>query len=211
MLVEPVTPHGLAGLVARDAAELSHRARPAGCGVAVGVDGVVAADTGTLADAVAAALAQQGLPVVRAAREAFLRPRSLRLEHGEDPLAPYERWYDDAGLRRELLDPLGDGGLQVIASLWDAGRDRATREPRRPVPPGCVAVVDGPFLLRWSLADAFTHVTHLQTSPAAAGRRGAAHLVGSWQAYLDDVDPQSRASVVVRHEDPRHPAVVRAA
>ncbi len=210
MLVEPVTPQGLAGLVARDGAELSHRARPAGHGVAVGVDGVVAADTTALADAVAAALADRGLPVLRASRGGFLRPRSLRLELGDDPLAPYERWYDDAGLRRELLDPLAET-RRVTTSLWDAERDRATREPRREVPPGCVVVVDGPFLLRWTLADAFAHVTHLQTSPAAATRRGAGALVGSWQAYLDEIDPATQAGIVVRHEDPRHPAVVRAA
>ncbi len=209
MRVEPVTPQGLAALVASLAADLSHTAGSAGLGVALGVDGVVAADTTSLADAVAAVLADRGLPVLRASREAFRRPRSLRLELGDDPLSPYERWYDDAGLRRELLDPLTGGTRLVTTSLWDAGRDRATREPRREVPPGCVAVVDGPFLLRWTLADAFAHVTHLQTSPAAATRRGAGALVPSWQAYLDEIDPAGCGGLVVRHEDPRHPAVVR--
>lgn len=209
MVVEPVTPKGLAGLVARGAAELSHRAGPDGRGVAVGVDGVVTNDTAALADAVAAVLAGLGMPVLRASRESFLRPRSLRLELGDDPQAPYERWYDDAGLRRELLDPLAAGRRRVTTSLWDAGRDRATREPRRDVPPGCVAVVNGPFLLRSGLADAFAHVTHLQTSPAAATRRGAGALVASWGSYLDQTDPPAHASLVVRHDDPRHPAVVR--
>jgi hypothetical protein len=149
--------------------------------------------------------------VLRASRSGFLRPRSLRLELGDDPLAPYERWYDDAGLRRELLDPLGDGRLQVVTTLWDAARDRATREPRRPVPPGCVAVVDGPFLLGWALADAFDHTTHLQTSRAAVHRRGAGELAASWQHYLDEVDPAGTADVVVRSDDPQRPAVVRSA
>lgn len=144
--------------------------------------------------------------MVRAAR--FVRPRSIRLEYGEDPNAPWERWYDDGGLRRELLDPLGPGGSLVVAgSLWDQQTDRATREPRRPVPPGAVAVVDGPFLLRWELADAFDLVAHLQTSAAAITRRGE-QTGASWQRYLDEVDPAARAGFVVRYDDPRHPALV---
>lgn len=169
----------------------------------------MALDTTRLADAVAAELGRLGLPVLRASREGFLRPRSLRLELGDDPLAPYERWYDDGGLRRELLDPLAAGRLQVVTSLWDAARDRATREPRRSVPAGCVAVVDGPFLLSWALPDAFEHTTHLQTSPAAIARRGGAALAPSWQHYLDETDPAARADVVVRCEDPLRPAIVR--
>ena len=137
-----------------------------------------------------------------------MRPRSIRLEHGEDPHAPWGRWYDDPGLRRELLDPLGPGGsLHATCSLWDVDPDRATREPRRPAPPGAVAVVDGPFLLRWELADGFDLVVHLQTSAAAIGRRGGTGP--SWARYLGEVDPAARAGLVVRHDDPRHPALVR--
>lgn len=173
----------------------------------MGVDGPVAADTTRLADDVTGLLRDAGLSVLRASREAFLRQRSLRLEHGEDPLAPFERWYDDAGLRRELLDPLGPGGtLRAVASLRDPASDRATRAPREPRPAGTVAVVDGPYLLRWELADAFDLVVHLQTSPAAVLRRGGP--AASWAEYLDRVDPAARAGFVVRHDDPRHPALV---
>lgn len=164
-------------------------------------------DGARLADDVAGLLRTAGLAVLRASREAFVRPRSIRLEHGADPDAPWERWYDDAGLRRELLDPLGPrGSMQAARSLWDARTDRATREPRREAPPGAVAVVDGPFLLRWELADAFDLVVHLQTSAAAIARRGGPGP--SWARYLDEVDPAARAWLVVRHDDPRHPAVV---
>ncbi len=170
---------------------------------------MVAADTASLADAVTGLLRAAGDAVVRASRTAFVRPRSVRLEHGEDPDAPWERWYDDDGLRRELLDPLGPGGSRLVAdSLWDVVTDRATRAPRRPAPPGAVVVVDGPFLLRPELADAFDLVVHLQTSDAAAARRGADALTPSWRRYLGEVDPARRADVLVRHEDPLHPALV---
>jgi hypothetical protein len=196
-------------------------ARSAGHGVRVGVDAAVVDDGRELADAVAASLAEHGLPVARVRQEGFVRPRSIRLELGaDDPDAAWERWYDDAGLRREVLDPLGPGGRMTWAeSLWDAGTDRATRAPRRPAAPGTVAVVDGRFLLRWELADAVDLAVHLQTSPAAQARRipddaERQRLLPSWQRYLDDTDPAGRVltgaapGVVVRYEDPRHPALV---
>lgn len=183
-------------------------ARAGRYGVRLGIDGPVGADTTSVADDVTGLLRVAGMAVVRASKQGFVRPRSIRLEHGDDPDAPYERWYDDAGLRRELLDPLAPGGtLGVVDALWDVASDRATRRPRRVMPPGTVAVVDGPFLLRWELADAFDLVAHLQASPAAITRRGGP--VASWARYLDEVDPAARAGVVVRHDDPRHPAVAR--
>ena len=197
----------LAALVADHATALVASAREGGGGVRVGVDTPVGPDGARLADDVTALLRTAGLAGLRASRDAFVRPRSVRLEHGEDPDAPWERWFDDPGLRRELLDPLGPGGtMQAACSLWDPVTDRATREPRRPTPPGAVVVVDGPFLLRRELADAFDLVVHLQTSAAAIARRGGPGP--SWARYLDEVDPAARAGIVVRHDDPRHPALV---
>lgn len=98
--------------------------------------------------------------------------------------------------------------MQIAASLWDEESDRAIREPRRPVPPATVAVVDGPFLLRRETADAFDLPVHLQTSPAAVTRRDPG-VLASWQHYLAQAEPDTRAQLVVRHDDPRHPANVR--
>jgi hypothetical protein len=85
-----------------------------------------------------------------------------------------------------------------------------------------VAVLNGRFLLRWELADAVDLVLHLQTSAAAQSRRIAdaverERLLPSWQRYLDETDPVGRVlcgaapGFVVRHEDPRHPALVQRA
>ena len=161
-----------------------------------------------------AALSAAGRTVLRVSAEDFLRPRSVRLEHGaDDPDAGYERWYDTSALLREVLDPLAPGGSgQWLPALWDAAADRATRAPRRPAPPGAVLVLDGPFLLRWELSGALDAVAHLQTSPAAQRRRldpgDAVRVPGAWERYLAETDPASRADVLVRCEDPRHPALV---
>ena len=102
--------------------------------------------------------------------------------------------------------------MQLLPVLWDAERDRSARAERVAAAPGTVVVVDGPYLLRWELADAFDLVVHLAVSPAALARRcpadDLARVAGSWARYLDETDPAERASYVVRLEDPRHPALV---
>jgi hypothetical protein len=191
-------------------------ARAGGVGVRLAIDGCVPDDGAALADAVAARLGVLGLAVARVRQRDFCLPRSQRLEHGpRDPDALYDHWYDDGALRREVLDrlaPDGDArGPSWLPSLRDPVTDRSTRAPRLPAPPGTVAVVDGRFLLRWELADAFDVTVHLETTPGAQGRRLAederARAVPSWQRYLDETGPAARASLVVRYDHPARPAV----
>ena len=189
-----------------------------GHAVRVGVDGPVGADTAGLADAVAAALVSDAVPVGRVRGDDWLRARSLRLEHGrDDPDAYYEGWLDMYALRREVLDPLGPGGSgRWTARLRDPEADRPYREPAVDAVPGLVVVVDGPFLARWELADAFDVVVHLQVSPGAQSRRlpedERARVLPAWARYLDETDPAPRVldagGVVVRFDHPDRPALV---
>ncbi len=209
--IEPVTP----GVVHARVAELALEVLASGARIArVAVDGAVDADSRAMADGVAAHLIDLGRPVLRVHANDFLRPRSVRLEHGEDdPDSGYERWVDHLALQREVLDPLGpDGDGWWLPDLWNPSTDRATRSPRRAAPPGSVVVVDGPFLLRWEIADAFDVTAHLQTSAAAVERRvpeaDRARVTGAWQRYLDETWPHDRADLVVRADHPERPALV---
>lgn len=229
MNVVPLSPAALAARLAEAAVSLSLVAAAADppYGVRIGVDGAVGADSGPLADAVADAVGAAGRSVARVRRAGFLRPRSVRLELGaDDPDAGWERWYDDAALRREVLDSLRPGagsstppsGSSLasppawLPALWDEERDRSVRADRRVAAPGQVVVVDGPYLLRWELADGFDLVVHLETSAAALARRVPAadlrRTTASWRRYVEETAPAERASYVVRLEDPRHPALV---
>jgi hypothetical protein len=210
--VRPVSPEGLA----RHVAALAVQLRPPDdrAAVRLGVDGVDGPSTRDVADAVAAELTESAVPVARVSAGDFVRQRSLRLEHGRDDADAYfDGWYDVAALRREVLDPLGEGGSMTwLPRLRDAETDRPAREPRRPAPPGTVAVIDGCFLLRQELAGALDLTVHLALSPAARVRRipaaEAARVLPAWERYLLEHDPAATAMVLVRHDDPRHPALV---
>jgi hypothetical protein len=207
--VRPISPEALVAELADGIA-----ARSPGRWLRVAVDGATAADPHALADRLVDPLRVRGRPTLRVSAEDFLRPASLRLEFGRtDPESYYAGWLDEAGLRREVLDPLAPGGTgRVLPSLWDAAADRATRAPYVTLAPGGVLLLSGSLLLGGGLP--VDLAVHLSLSAAALRRRTPAELLWTLPAYgrYDaEVAPASFADVVVRVDDPRHPAIVEPA
>lgn len=175
------------------------------------LDGAPVAEPGRLADELAAPLRLRGRPVVRVSARDYLRPASLRLEFGRtDPDVFYDEWLDIGALIREVLGPLAPGGTgRVLPALWDAAADRAHRVPYVDLPPGGVLLLDGPLLLGRGLP--FELAVHLWLSPSALARRTSEEQAWTLPAYARyelEADPARAADVVVRVDDPRHPAVV---
>jgi hypothetical protein len=203
----PVTPAAVPDLLAdlcasalRDGAE---RLR-------VVVDGAPAADPEALADTTAALLRAQGHPVARISAHDFLRAASLRWEHGRhDADAHLDDRLDLAALRREVLDPWGPGGSgRYLPTFWDTTRDRATRAAYLDVPDRGVLLCDGDLLLGRGLP--FDLAVHLRLSPGALRRRTAESelwTLPAYERYAREHFPDAEADVVVRWDDPRHPAV----
>jgi hypothetical protein len=177
----------------------------------VAIDGPPAADPDRIADGLVDPLRVRGRPAIRIRTADFLRPASLRLEFGrENPDSFYAGWFDEAGLAREVLEPAAPGGSgRVLTRLWNAGTDRAAREPYRDLPAGAVLLVSGPLLLGGGLA--FDVAIHLELSPAALIRRASPEdrwTLPAYERYAEEVCPAAFADVVVRLDDPRRPAVV---
>jgi hypothetical protein len=169
------------------------------------VDGAPAADPGGLADALVDPLRVLGRPVVRVRARDFMRPASLRFEHGRtDPDARYEDWLDEGGLRREALT-----GDRVLPTLWNADSDRATRADYVELSPSGIVVVDGELLLGRGLP--FDLAVHLWLSPAALARRtptSDAWSLPAFARYEEEVHPLATADITVRVDDPKHPALL---
>ncbi|MGW4668364.1 uridine kinase [Streptosporangium sandarakinum] len=206
MRIRPITPSLLVE-------ELADRitAAPRDAWVRVALDGAPAARPEDLADALAGPLRLRGREVMRVSARDFLRPASLRLEHGRtDPDAYYDDWLDLKGLVREVLGPLGPGSSgRIVPTLWDSATDRATRAPYVTVPPGGVLLLDGGLLLGRGLP--FDLTVHLWLSPGALARRtdpGLRWTLPAYARYEDEAGPVKSADVVVRADDPRHPAMV---
>jgi hypothetical protein len=177
----------------------------------VAIDGPPAAEPDRLADALIGPLRVRGRSPVHIRTEDFLRPASLRLEFGRDnPDSFYDGWFDESGLAREVLDPAGpDGSGRILTRLRDARTDRAARLPYQILVPGSIVLVSGPLLLGGALS--FDISVHLELSAAALDRRTAPDLrwtLPAYRRYAEEVDPASFADLVVKVDDPRHPALV---
>ncbi|MFI7635238.1 uridine kinase [Nonomuraea sp. NPDC049400] len=198
--------------ISRDALveELAERIAARRGWVRVAVDGAPAARPETLADELVAPLRLRGRPVLRVSAGDFLRPASLRLEHGRtDPDAFYEDWLDAKALTREVLEPLDPGGSgQVLPRLWDSRIDRAYRAPYQELPPGGVLIVDGTLLLGRGLA--FEVSVHVWLSVGALERatpEDELWRLPAYERYEREARPQQAADVVVRADHPDRLAV----
>ena len=176
----------------------------------VAVDGAPSTAPQLLAEALIEPLRRSGRFALHVPSNGFLRAASLRFERGRTSAdAFYEDWLDLRALDREVLAPLTADGGRVLPSLWDPVRDRATRAPYVRVPPGGVVIVSGPLLLGAGLD--FDLSVHLTQSPAALARRvdpAAEWTLPAYERYDDEVMPSLIADVLVRADDPAHPAIV---
>jgi hypothetical protein len=175
------------------------------------VDAAPAADPAALADALVDPLRLRGRAVLRVSAKDFLRPASLRFEHGRtDPDSYFEDWLDINGLAREVLDPAApDGTGSVLPSLWNPDTDRASRASYVDVPENGIVLLDGALLLgRWL---PFDLTVHLDLSPAALRRRTPPDehwTLPAFDRYRAEAEPAAVADVVVKMDDPQHPAII---
>jgi hypothetical protein len=170
----------------------------------VAVDGPPCADPDALAGALAEPVRALGRPFVHVPARGFLRDASVRFEHGREDVDAYLTWLDDGALRREVLQTEG----WYLPSLRDPGSNRATRADRVELPHNAVLVVSGWLLLGVGLP--FDRVVHLAISRSARRRRTPAQEMWTLEAfdrYDAEVDPAAIADVVIKLDDPRHPAV----
>jgi hypothetical protein len=112
-----------------------------------------------------------------------------------------------------VLQPLGpDGDGQYLPALRDPATNRSIRSPRQAAAAGTILLLSGELLLGRGLP--FDHSIHLAVSPAARARCTPTEWAWTLPAFDDYdrlVDPIRIADVVVRYDDPAHPALSRSA
>lgn len=173
----------------------------------VAVDGAPAAHPAALADELAELIRAVGRPTLHVEDRAYWRDASIRLQYGREDLDAYLGWVDAAALHREAITPFR-AGRRVLPSLRDPNTNRSTRAEAVALGEG-VLLISGSRLLRLNL-DADLSI-HLAMSPAALQRRTPtdwAWTLPAFARYERECDPQGRSDVVVRCDDPRHPAAL---
>jgi hypothetical protein len=195
-VIHAISPSGLASLVV-DRMGATRR---------VAIDGPPPARPAELAESIVDGLHALGRKAIHVRTVDFLRPASTRLELGRtNPDSYYERWVDLGTLNREVLAHPD----RVLPTFWNPQTDRATRAQYVELGPDGVVVLSGDLLLGAGLELDFA--VYLQMSLAALARRlpaESAWTLPAYQRYAAEVEPERFANVVVRVNDPNHPAIV---
>ncbi|QCB92988.1 uridine kinase [Cellulomonas shaoxiangyii] len=195
----------------------------AGAPVRVAVDGTDGAGKTWFADELADALRAAGRPVVRASVDGFHHPAAARYRRGRaSPEGFFLDSYDLDAFRRVLLDAFAPGGSRRYrTAVHDVVTDRPVDAPWRTAPAEAVLVVDGVFLQRDELADAwdlriwldapvtetYARMAVRDGCPADPGDPANARYLGGQRLYLAACDPVGRADVVVDNADVARPVL----
>ncbi|WP_323096998.1 uridine kinase [Intrasporangium sp. YIM S08009] len=191
--------------------------------VAVGVDGVDGAGKTVLADQLAEVVGARR-EVLRVSVDGFHRPRAERIARGRGPESFYEDSYDYASFRRAVLEPFR-AGLPVTPAVNDVERDEPVTPLPVPVGVDTLLLVDGIFLQRADLADAWDAVVFVDVPFAVSVPRGNARFgqghdpdpeaepnsryVGGQRLYLAEADPRAHATWVLDNTDLDAPVLHR--
>ncbi|MFC9517774.1 hypothetical protein ACFTSD_18775 [Nocardiaceae bacterium NPDC056970] len=195
----PVTPGALIDLVADRAA--------AGQGVrSVAISGADATEPVGFAERVAARLRLSGRPAAVVSLHDYVRPASLRFEHGHRDDHSYRTgWFDYPALQREVVTALRER-RQWLPRLWDEATDRSARASVLDAGPGQVVLIAGPMLHGRDLGTDV--VVRLMHSRSALERRTPPDDRWTIDPLLEhDAANDSAADVLVRFDHPDRPAV----
>lgn len=139
----------------------------------------------------------------------FYRDASLRWEYGKDDLDSfYDGWLDTGALQREVLRPLAIDG-NYLPSLRDPDSNRSTRATPLPLPSNGVALLVGELLFGHGLE--LDVAVHFSVNRQARRRQAPDDLqwtLPAYDRYELEVDPAGLADMVVRYDDPAHPALL---
>ena len=201
----------------------------------VGIDGRSGSGKSTFADELETRIQDRGRRTVRSTTDAFHRPRVERMRRGPTSA---EGYYLDSHqldvIVDELLTPFARGAPTVRTAAFDEPSD-SPDDHRAAVAADAVLVFDGLFLQRSELADHWDVTVHLLADercdrewleflsgdlPETATARAAAldarlalarwpRYRDGWRRYVDEVDPVSRATVVIDNDDLLHPVLLR--
>jgi hypothetical protein len=176
----------------------------------VAVDGPRAASPLAVARGLVEPLRARGRAAEIIDAETFWRDASLRFEWGHTDLEAYaQHWLDTDALRREVLGPLGPAGSsRFLPALRDPTTNRSVRAAPVTVPPNAIVLITGELLLGRGLP--FDYAVHLALDSGARQRL----TPPEWQwtlpahdSYDREVQAADLADIVVRWNDPRHPAL----
>jgi uridine kinase len=223
----PAASSSRSDLVTRVAADILARSDGR---IRVAIDGRTAAGKTSFGHELAAAVRAFDRPTLRASLDDFKHPWPHASEHGYDRVSGkgyYRNAHDHESVRRLLLEPAGPTGSgQVVLCAHDPLTGIDHRDVIVQARPNAVLIVDTVFAFRPEWDDLWDYRIWLEVAAAQSLARGVARdssTDGADEAtrvhqdryavaeavYIAEVDPVSRADVVIDNHDWAAPRVLR--
>lgn len=190
--------------------------------VRVAIDGFTAAGKTSFGHELAVAIRRRGRPTMRASLDDFKFPWRHAIEHGYDRTSGegyYRNAYDFESARELLLRPASaEGSGAVVLCAHDPLTGDDHRDITVTAAPDAVLIVDPVFAMRPEYAAFWDLTVWLDVPEALSLERGvgrdatregrpealalhAERYQPAERIYLDEVDPRSRADVVIDNTD----------
>ena len=196
----------------------------------VAVDGLSASGKTSFGHELAAAVRALDRSTLRASFDDFKKPWRDSVEKGYDRVSGdgyYRNAPDFDSARRLLLEPAGpEGSGRVVLCAHDPLTGRDNRDVIVEAPPDAVLIVDSVFAFRPEYDDYWDYRIWLDIPEPLSVRRGVSRdtemeggadaaeqlhrdrYLASERIYVAEVDPKSRADVIIDNRDFDRPAVV---
>ncbi len=164
-------------------------------------------------------------PVVTVSIDGFHQPTSVRYQRGRD--SPGGFWadsYDYPRFHADVLDPFApNGSRRYRTAAYDHATNTVLHPPYQTAQPNTVLIVDGIFLHRDELVDAWDFTVFLDVSFTETVRRMAARdgtpadpehprmrrYVEAQRRYIAGHRPQQRATLLIDNNELGRPRIIR--
>jgi uridine kinase len=196
----------------------------------VAIDGPDCAGKSTLADELAAHLAQTR-PVLRVSGDDFHQPAAVRKRRGDlSPDGYYSDAFDLPAICGHVLEPLGpQGDLRYRSALYDYRRDEPDVAAPESASAEAVLLFDGMFLLRPELRSHWDLSVYLDVDPDESIRRALSRDLELFESadnvrrrythrylpaqalYRRNARPQDVSDILIDMNSPSDPVLLRMA
>ncbi|NKB32444.1 MAG: hypothetical protein GKR91_05040 [Pseudomonadales bacterium] len=196
--------------------------------IRVGIDGVDASGKTSLASELASSIEEKDLDVISLSIDGFHNPKAVRYKQGEDsPLGYFQDSFNIREVLNEVLVPLGpNGNLSYKQSVFDLTTDSPVESPTIKANSRSILLFEGLFLHRPELIDhwdfsIFVHtdfeitieraikrdIDRFGTTEGVCSKYRKRYIPGQ-MIYLESVDPQSKATLIVNNNDIANPELL---
>ncbi len=173
----------------------------------VGIDGAVTAGTSHVAaELVALAERLAGREVVRVAMDGFVNSDLVPSAGAEPWVAEYHGRYDYGAFRRRTLLPFRSG-IEICPAIYDPQSDEAVLPDAVEPSADAVLLVDGPFLHRPELNDAWDASLYVDGSVPDLGSDHDNARAAAQRFYLEQ-SPSQQATWVLDNSNMAQPILM---